>query len=51
MKLLNTDGFENSSLKIVFDASGNTGIGIAVGHESLKLIRKEPKVRGDGADE
>lgn len=28
-------------LKFVFDASGNTGMGITMGHESLKLIMRE----------
>lgn len=39
------------SLKIVFDASGNTRIGVTVGHQSLKLIRKESEEQGDGTDE
>lgn len=29
------------ALKIVFDVSGNTGIGITLGRESLQLIREE----------
>lgn len=36
---------------MVFDTSGSAGIGITLGHGRLKLIRREPEVRGDGTDE